>query len=1151
MKPTQFAELIANIKGTFVSFFSILMFVALGVGVFVGISWSGPALETAADAKYAEGGFHNFQVQFPYGLTDDDIAAISALEGVSDVEAVRSSFQMLTVNGSKKVVKVQSACSRIDAPLDMEGSLPTRADEIVLEKYWAHAAGIAIGDRITFEHDDSTLESEDSSAGSSESTNQSGMTYLMSDSFTVVGLAESTEYLSTSSATFGFSKIGAGDIDAIGWVAPEAFDASKFYDGYPIVNVRTNGLDGMMSFSSAYDDASSELKDRIFSIGSDRANARFTDLHDELQKSVDDGEEKLADAKKQLADGEKKLKDSEEQIKSGREKIDEVKEQIAEGKKALEESRPTLDKAQAEYEKGKKLYDEKVAQLEAAQAEYNEAMSAVSDASKELSEFAELVNSERSKQAKAATKYDKTVADLQLAFNKGKITQDEFDAGVKAAEKKRNDAIAKSNKIIDKQCNSLAKAVQDATGKPLNVKLDHNNADAIIAASDAIFDNIDDVEITHQGKTMTVGQAKKMLDDGWAEAEDGAQKLNEAADQLQAGWDEYSEGVEKIKEGEKQVIDGENEINQAIDEVEKGREEIEDGRKAVSDKERQLDEAKQRLSDMGERQWSVMPRAVNGGYQSIVSFSGVMDRLRYSMAALFVIVGLLVCYSAVSRLVHEQIIQVGTKKALGLRGREITLSFLAYSGLAVIVGSIVGILVGMFVVEFIIGRALGARFIMGDYPPYFDWVLSVAATFVGLVLVLAATWFACRSILKENAVELLRGEKPPTGKTRFFEKWAIWDRLPLYTQTIVNNCLNDKRRVFGTVVGVAGCTALIVTAITLNNDVLKSYDEHYEDVFGFDAIVYVDTGDGGARGRVAEALSDQGCGSTPVIRQKMQIAFADGSQAPVVATVPSDEETFGDFYRLESTDGRQINLTDEGVWVTAACQAHRGARVGDMVEITDDQGVVHNLPIAGFYEYYLTNDEFVVSSSLYEREFATSAQPNALLVYKNGHSTGEIETSLSDVKGFEVLVDDKENNAVNFRDFSNVSRTVVLVYLALSVLMAIVVLLNLNIMFIDEKKRDLITLMINGFSVKDAKRYIYNDTIVLTAIGIIVGLIFGGVMGSLTVMSVEPDTAYFIKDIDSIAMLVGTVGSAVLAAVMSLIALRRVPRFNLTDINKV
>ena len=187
----------------------------------------------------------------------------------------------------------------------------------------------------------------------------------------------------------------------------------------------------------------------------------------------------------------------------------------------------------------------------------------------------------------------------------------------------------------------------------------------------------------------------------------------------------------------------------------------------------------------------------------------------------------------------------------------------------------------------------------------------------------------------------------------------------------------------------------------------------------------------------------------------------------------------------------------------------------------------------------------------YEKEFDQTSGPNALLFDSGGEDIAALETSLADTPGLLSIVSDKANQKVNFDMFADVSRTVVLVYLVLAVLMAIVVLLNLNVMFIEEKKRDLIVLMINGFATRDAKRYIYNDTIALTIIGIVVGLVLGCIVGSVTVGSVEPAPAMFVKDVDPIAVVVGIVGSGVLALVMSMIALRRIPRFNLTDINKV
>ena len=165
MKPTQVTELFANIKKTFVSFFSILMFVALGVGIFLGISWAGPALQNAADREFEEGGLHNFQVQYLYGLTDAEIEELAALDGVTDVEPTHQSFQtVISPEKTNLTVKVQTLPERINVPIVTEGELPTAPNEIALNEYAAKAIGYSVGDTIVFENDPVTASDEDSIA---------------------------------------------------------------------------------------------------------------------------------------------------------------------------------------------------------------------------------------------------------------------------------------------------------------------------------------------------------------------------------------------------------------------------------------------------------------------------------------------------------------------------------------------------------------------------------------------------------------------------------------------------------------------------------------------------------------------------------------------------------------------------------------------------------------------------------------------------------------------------------------------------------------------------------------------------------------------------------------------------------------------------
>ena len=296
-------------------------------------------------------------------------------------------------------------------------------------------------------------------------------------------------------------------------------------------------------------------------------------------------------------------------------------------------------------------------------------------------------------------------------------------------------------------------------------------------------------------------------------------------------------------------------------------------------------------------------------------------------------------------------------------------------------------------------------------------------------------------------------------------------------------------------------------------------------------------------------LRGQDIVAASVIKKTRPIQLPDGKTGAMHVVVPVDEGSFSSVYHVNPVSGGTFDLSGQGAWVSQAYRDHTGAKVGDVITVDGSDGTRHQVPILGFYEFWLTYFEMVMGPDYYQKEFG-DAPANAVLVQNGATEVNEVAEALSQVEGFSTISDDAASQRVNFNTFSKVSAAVVAIYLGLAALMSVVVLLNLNVMFIDEKKRELIVLMINGFSVKDAKHYISYDSVVLTALGIVAGLVLGSVMGSMTVAAVEPSTSTLMKGVDPVAVLVGTVGSAVLALIMSRIALRRIPKFNLTDINK-
>ena len=1160
VKKTQLIELLANIRATAVSFFSILMFVALGVGIFLGILWVGTALFNATDKEFDEGKLHHFQVLYPYGLTKSDIAELAQVDGVEDVEGGYISQEGIKAGSSAYRVKFQSLPERMTLLKVVDGELPTKRGQVAVLASFAETQGIEAGDSITLKR---ASERDDSDAEASSK-------FLIDDSYTVSGIVESPEYVAESPLLLGQASKGSGTFDGVCYVVADAFDPEAFQNAYPLVNVRAS-IDAPSSYGKEYEELSDSIEDSIERLGSRLAAARYNQLHGEAESKIEEGEgqldeakEKLDEGKHQIEDAEQQLADAQAQLEQKEKELADGKQQIADGEKQLADGQAQLDQKRTEAEQ--KLTDaaaqlnDGYARLEEGWARYNEGKKAYDDLDAVLTAYDKAKSTAGSVASRIASEYSA----LKQQLAEGKISQAEFDAEVKILADSLNAELDAAFLLL------AGLGIQVDVPRPTP-----QNLDQALASLPSAVDAIENLPFSFDGQMITIAQAREMrtelvqqLDEGLEELQTGEAEIARLRDeydialgmaqgQIDAAESQLEEGRQKLDNAKSEAASGEAQLEEGRQKLESGRTELDakeaelaDGENQLVEKEEQLQHGKEQLAGMKEFAWSVLPREYNGGHAEAHELSNVTTRLSFSMALLFVVVGLLVCYSAVSRIVHEQVVQIGTKKALGLRGREITASLLLYSSLAVILGAIVGIVVGVVAVEGIINNALLGRFRIDSITPHFDALQALIITGLELLLVLGATWFACRGILKKHAIELLRGEAPTSGRTRFYERWKFWERLPLFTQTVVNNCVNDSRRVFSTVVGVAGCTALIVTALMLNDDVLKSYDRHLEDVYGFDTIAYVDDAGDSALSAAAAQAQGKGLAHVSVLIRRMAMDLPDGQMSSVRVVAPEDVEAFGELYHIDPVADEIPVVGQDGIWVSRAFGDHFGVKPGDTIPFDAVDGEVHNLRIAGYYEFYLTFYEVVMSRELYEAEFADPYKANALLVDTGETGFDAFKASLAGIEQLDSVVNEAEVQGGNFRSFASVSKTVVMVYLALAVLMAIVVLLNLNVMFINEKKRELIVLMINGFSVRDAKRYIYNDSIVLTLLGIALGVVLGTLMGSFTVSCLEPESAYFLKDIDPLAAAAGVIGSAVLAFCMGAIALRRISAFDLVDINK-
>ena len=1281
MKGIRAIELLSEIKANLVAFISIAMFVALGIGLFLGIQWGGVAIRDVANETFETGAFHDIEAQFPYGITDDDMAKVLEIEGVSEVEPGFVDTVRLASDNECHVIRMQSLTERIDKPTVMEGELPDKANEVALLDFWAEKHSVNVGDTITFKHD------------ASDDGDKDGMAHLTGDSYTVVGLVRHPAYISSATGTLGVATIGSGSIDCVAFASADSFDRDAYFDGYPCLYIRCDALRGLDTYSKEYDDKLAPIAAAITELGGRLGNERYNKLHDEFQDRIDEASKQLKEGEKNLSEGKDQIDTGDKELAEGKRQYDEGEAALAEGKQELDEGEDALAEGEEELDSYDSEFAEGERQVSEGQNAINEGKRKLNEGSKELERRRAEGESQKAKAEREFTEAKKKLDDGQAEYDKAKAEYDQgkqlmdgvvnviepmqpsyesargsaqdmqgqhaamesdaaaldsavetykqVDADPNASEADKdaawadvesayqsfsdsyddaNESMGSFSSSTDEMFSSLGVSGLVNSSLPELAPLDRSNPDAAVSSAHEateslgstlntletpVYENynfynipemVDDYQAKFDQAEADLADAKQKLDDGRREYDEkkaeydkqvaegerqlksaegelakGRKNINEKQgeldkakslleqkrgeldeahrlydeklEELQNGKGLYSEKLAELFQAKLKIIKAEDELAQAKKTYEEKLAELEKGKADLAD-------AEQELSDMLRYEWVVMPRIENGGAEGIDTVSSMMDNVRWAMASLFVLVGLFVCYSAVSRLVNDEVVQVGTKKAMGFREGEIARGYLSFSGLAVLAGTLLAGLIGVFMVQGIMNPKSAATFVLPAFGPHFNLVDLLLGGGLEMVLILASTWLACHSLLKRNAVDLLSGNNDVEVKERFFERCGIWQRMSLYSQTIVNNVINDKRRVVATVVGVTACTALIVTAVTLQNNVSRSIERQYDEIYGFNTVAYVDEDSDTVVENASKILQEAASEGNPVHVERMQVRQANGHRTVVKTIVPLDREGFDRVYHARTLDGEPANLDVEGIWVSSAFASHMNVRPGDTVTLTEFSGKAHDVPVAGVLEYYVLQHEFLMSEEQYTKYFNERATTNALLANVDEGQVDDLRGRLMQVDGFDALVNEEELNRFSFDEIASLLTTVVLVYLLLSALMALIVLLNLDIMFVEEKKRELIVLMINGYSAKDAKAYIYRDAIALTVVGILLGIILGSVTGNFTVKALEPGYGYFIKGFNPLAAGIGIVGCAAFSAAVLLYALRRIPRFDLTDINR-
>ncbi len=623
---------------------------------------------------------------------------------------------------------------------------------------------------------------------------------------------------------------------------------------------------------------------------------------------------------------------------------------------------------------------------------------------------------------------------------------------------------------------------------------------------------------------MLFTQSKDMLPAEQAAATEAA--LKDARNNLDNGQKQLTlqkkEFAESKATGEKQLKLAEEELVNSEKELEKGQQEYASKKvesdKKLDDARKEISEAEKKINEIEKPKWYVLDRKSNAGYSSYQEDTEKVDAIAKIFPVFFFIVAAFVCLTTMTRMVEEHRTQIGTYKALGYSNFNIALKYLIYTASASVFGSIFGLIVGMKLFPFVIANAYGMLYMMPPTLTPFRIDYAFWITFGALVATSLAVYFACYNELREQPAQLMRPRSPKMGKRVFLERIPfIWNRFNFFSKVTIRNLFRYKKRLVMTLLGVAGCTSLILAGFGLRDGISSIVPKQYGEVFYFDSMVIIDENSNSKDklNLLDDLNSNPNITDTINVRLK-NLEAGDGDMwQKIYLMVPEDTTKLQNFISIHRMENKEpIKLSDDGVVIGEKLAELLDLHPGSEIKIKDDEFKEITVKVAAINENYALHYIYM-TPALYEKVFGEKPVFNSILVNME-NTTQQTEDSLSN-----AFIDNKEVLQVSFtsgtkKGFSDMVgnlNSVVFIMIISAGALAFVVLYNLTNININERIREIASIKVLGFYDIEVSQYVFRENIILTLINTCFGLLGGIVLNKFVLTTSETDVVMFGREI--------------------------------------
>lgn len=889
--------------------------------------------------------------------------------------------------------------------------------------------------------------------------------------YKIVGTCYNPNYLSYEK---GSSNIGSGTVNSFIYIQ----NTNVLKDYYTEVDVCVKGAKDLDCYSDEYFDVVDPVLKKIKKISNKQIDARIQSYQSELDEKKQEATDKFKDAENQFNDAQNKIDSGLSEIQSNELKLQNSKDQINQGwneyyaNLQLLDNIPTLQNAIAQIEESEKKLPELLSQKE------------------QVENGLQQINAEGDLNTK------RTLIQNAIDF---------FDIALKKLENYPDSSDAETIRIKLNEKKELLQGQLSLIDQAIAKKAE---LEAILPQ---IQSGIEQIQAGVAKKAELQSQLNQLLN--------AKNELNNAYVSLINGQAQYEDGVSKIE-------DAKNELNKSIEQLTLSKAEFNIQK---HDALRELSDAQLEIDKM-EGKWIVLDRNSHYSYRDYGACADRMDGIAKVFPVFFFLVAALVCMTTMTRMVDEQRNEMGTLKALGYSKLQIASKYIIYALIASILGSILGCSLGMYLFPTVIFNAWNTLYNIDQIKFLFQPGLILLASGSVTGITLLATLYSIYSELIEMPSQLMRPKAAKAGKKILLERITfIWKRLSFLQKVTARNIFRYKKRFFMTIIGIAGCSALLVAGFGINDSISDIVNQQYNVIYHYDATVSAKTSEITSQIKSLKGVKD--------VYEEDHLAVTTKIENKDISTtvhIISNDKKFKDFCTLFNGNN-EFDLDDSSVLISQKMAIKLNKKAGDTIKIKDANNKVIKAKIKGVFTNYVGHHIYV-SESLY-KSWNTNAKTTHIYLIKSKKTTKKFERNL----GNKIMNIDGVQSVTfysslqkNFKDMIKSISYIVVVLVISAACLAFVVLYNLSNVNISERKREIATIKVLGFTRKEVDAYINRETILLTILGSLIGLGIGIGLHHLIMNLAEMDDIMFGRTINSISYVISFVMTIGFNAIINL-----------------